>query len=154
MSRLRAEASHLIEAAPQDVYAVFSDYHTAHPAILPKAYFPKIEVLEGGQGAGTRVKVTTKALGSERIYDLDVTEPEPGRRLVETDRLTGLVTTFLVEPGTSAQQSRVTIASEWEPQPGLAGLIEKWLFPFFMRRIYAEELGNVAQYLATKSSQR
>lgn len=154
MSRLRVEASRFIEAPTQDVYAVFADYRTAHPAILPKAYFPKIEVLEGGQGAGTRVKVTTKALGSERIYDLDVTEPEPGRRLVETDRLTGLVTTFSVEPGATPQQSRVTIASEWEPQPGLAGLLEKWLVPFFMRRIYAEELGNVAQYLTQKSPQR
>lgn len=144
MARLHAEASAVIAARPEEVYAILSDYRHHHPQILPKAYFPKIEVEQGGQGAGTVFKVWTRALGVERIYHMDVSEPEPGL-LLEVDRATGLTTTFKVVP-VQAQQAQLTIATDWDAQPGIAGLFEKLVTPLVIRRIYRLELQQLADY--------
>lgn len=147
MTRLHAEASALIAARPEDVYGIFADYRRHHPAILPKQYFPKIEVEQGGYGAGTIFTVWTRALGVERVYHMIVSEPEPGRLLMEDDRQAGVTTTFKVAPGPQSRQTEVTIATEWNAQPGIGGLVEKLITPMIMRRMYREELQNVADYV-------
>lgn len=38
MGQMHIEASREIGAPPDRVYAVLSDYHVKHPAILPKPY--------------------------------------------------------------------------------------------------------------------
>ena len=149
MTRLHAEASALIAATPAEVYAIFSDYHHHHPAILPKQYFPKIEVEQGGQGAGTVFTVWTRALGVERIYHMVVSEPEPGRLLMEDDPKAGVTTTFRVVPASQSQQTKVTIATDWQAQAGIGGLVEKLVTPPVMRRIFRQELKNLAEYVRT-----
>jgi hypothetical protein len=146
MRQLHAEAGAVIPARPEKVYAILRDYHQHHPQILPKNYFPKLELEQGGSGAGTVFRVWTRALGVEQNFHMDVSEPEPGRVLVETDRASGLRTTFTVRPTQQAQQAHVTIATEWQAQPGFAGLIEKLLTPLLMRRIYRKELQQLADY--------
>jgi hypothetical protein len=150
MRQMHAEAGALIPARPEEVYAILRDYHQHHPRILPKDYFPKLELEQGGTGAGTVFRVWTRALGIEQSFHMDVSEPEPGRVLVETDRATGLRTTFTVEPTEQAQQAHVTIATDWQAQPGIAGLFEKLLTPLLMRRIYRKELQQLADYARSK----
>ncbi|HEY0603461.1 MAG TPA: SRPBCC family protein [Herpetosiphonaceae bacterium] len=147
MTRLHAEASALIAARPEEVYGIFADYRQHHPAILPKQYFPKIEVEQGGYGAGTLFTVWTRALGVERVYHMVVSEPEPGRLLMEDDQQAGVTTTFKVVPGPQGQQTEVTIATDWNAQPGIAGFVEKLITPIVMRRMYRAELQNVADYI-------
>jgi len=53
MRRAHAEASALIDAPAAEIYAVLTDYGNAHPHILPKPYFTKLAVEQGGIGAGT-----------------------------------------------------------------------------------------------------
>ena len=149
MTRLHAEASALIAATPEEVYGIFVDYLHHHPAILPKQYFPKIEVEQGGHGAGTVFTVWTRALGVERIYHMVVSEPEPGRLLMEDDPKAGVTTTFKVVPGPQSQQTEVTIATDWQAQSGLGGLGEKLITPPVMRRIFRQELKNLGEYVRT-----
>lgn len=147
MPRAHAEAAAVIEARPADVFAILSDYREHHPQILPKEYFPSIQVEQGGQGAGTVFRVTTRALGVERRYHMIVTEPEPGRVLVETDSAVDLVTTFTVTPVDQGQRAHVHIATDWAPAPGIAGWLEQKLTPLIMRRIYHKELRQLAAYV-------
>lgn len=147
MTRLHAEASALIAARPEEIYGIFADYRRHHPAILPKQYFPKIEVQQGGYGAGTIFTVWTRALGVERVYHMVVSEPEPGRLLMEDDQTAGVTTTFKVVPGAQGQQTEVTIATDWNAQSGIGGLVEKLITPVVMRRIFRQELQNVADYV-------
>lgn len=53
MSQIHAQATAVIDAPPEVVYAILADYRADHPAILPKQYFAECAVEEGGQGAGT-----------------------------------------------------------------------------------------------------
>ena len=41
MPRAHAEASAIIPAPPDQVYAVFAHYRRSHPQILPRLYFTK-----------------------------------------------------------------------------------------------------------------
>lgn len=147
MTQLHVESTARIPAPPEQVYAVLADYRNGHPNILPKEYFPSLIVEEGGHGAGTVMRVKTRFMGMERDYHLIVSEPEPGRRLVETDMDTGLVTTFTVEPAGDGRESYLTIATDWKAGSGLAGWLERLTTPGAMRKIYARELQQVAEFM-------
>ncbi len=147
MQRGHGEAAAVIAARPQDVYAVFVDYHHAHPQILPKPYFTKLEVERGGKGAGTVIRVYMRGLRGERVLHLEASEPEPGRVLVEQDLHSDLATTFTVMPLDNGRRSHVTIATDWTPRPGIAGNIEQAITERLMHFVYKKELQRLAAYM-------
>jgi Polyketide cyclase / dehydrase and lipid transport len=150
MPRAHAEETGVVPATPDEVYAVYADYRNSHPQILPKPEFSDLVVEEGGRGAGTVFRVKTKVLSVERAYHMDVTEPVPGRKLIETDRDTGLATTFTLTPVNGGQQTHVRISTEWDTASGIAGRMEALMTPFFMRRIYKKQLGQLRNYLQNR----
>lgn len=131
----------LIAAPPERVYAIIADYREAHPAILPPEYFADLRVLEGGYGAGTRIRFAMLALGKRNEVEAVVTEPEPGRRLVErtTD---GLVTEFLFEPADGGRATRLTFDTRYE-RAGVQGLIERLVAPMLLRKVYTAEMARI-----------
>lgn len=135
-------ASRRIDAPADRVYSIIADYEVGHPSILPKPPFVFLEVEEGGRGAGTRIRVGMRALGSVRPFRAVVSEPEPGRRLVETND-TGYVTTFLVDP-TEEGSSTVTISTTVPGGAGLRGAFERWLAPRMLRPVFERELELLA----------
>jgi hypothetical protein len=152
MKTFHVEASRVIDARPEDIYAVISDYRVGHPAILPKPYFTDLVVEKGGQGAGTVLRVYLSVFGRKFTYHQVVTEPEPGRVLVETDIETGQYSSFTFEPLTGGQQTRLTISSEFPAKPGLAGFMDSLTQPPFIRRLYQQELKNIADYVRQHST--
>lgn len=152
MAQLRVQESALVNAPPAQVYAVLADYEVGHPAILPRPYFDSLMVEKGGQGAGTEIQVRMKVFGTERVFYQFVSEPEPGRVLVESDPEQGVTTTFTVEPVAGGQQSRVTIATESRLSPGFQGLMERLMSPGFLRRVYRAELQNLDTHLHTNAN--
>src|SRR5437773_7574984 len=98
MNTTHVEATLNIDARPEQLYAIITDYRVGHPAILPKPYFTELTVEKGGQGAGTVLWVSLRAFGKDYRYHQLVTEPEPGRVIVETDIETGQYSTFTFEP--------------------------------------------------------
>lgn len=148
MSKTRVEVSRVVDARPDDVLDVFKDYRGGHAAILPKPYFTGMDVVAGGYGAGTELHVYMKAMGVEKHYHQLVSEPEPGRVLAETDLDVALVTTFTVDPVDGGSRTLVTLTTVYEPARGLAGWFENLMTPPFMRKIYRQELENLAVYLA------
>jgi hypothetical protein len=149
MSQIHVEASAVIDARPEDVYAVISDYKVGHPAILPKE-FTKLTVEKGGTGAGTVIYVGMQVMGVKQDYRLVVSEPEPGRMLVETDTEKGVTTYFKFEPLAGGKQTKFSIASDMRVSPGFAGFMEKLMTPPITRRIYKQELQNVSEYMRTR----
>ncbi|MCB9452140.1 MAG: SRPBCC family protein [Anaerolineaceae bacterium] len=143
---IHVEASQIISARPEAIYAIFTDYRVSHPAILPKPYFASLVVEEGGQGAGTVFRAQMDVMGTKTDLRMVVSEPQPGRVLREEDETAGIVTTFTVEP-VSAEETRVTLATDFRSSPGLKGWIESLLNPLITRRIYRQELQLVADYV-------
>lgn len=139
MPNVKASVSAVIGAAPAVVYDILSDYREGHPTILPPRYFTGLEVESGGRGAGTIIRFGMKVAGSTNEARAEVSEPEPGRVLVE--RVLdgkGIVTTFTVDPQ-GQSRSLVTIDTRW-PARGVTGALERIVAPVLLRRIYAAEL--------------
>jgi hypothetical protein len=142
---IHVEVSEIINAPPEQIYSVLVDYHNGHPSILPKPYFTYLTVEKGGIGAGTELRVGMAVFGIKKDYKLVVTEPQPGRVLKEEDSEQGVVTHFTVEPLGSGEQSRVTIATDSRSAAGFPGLMERLINPPVSRRIYRQELKNLAR---------
>ena len=144
MREVEASAALQIPAPPAVVYGILADYRVGHPSILPRRVFLSLDVEEGGIGAGTVFRVRMKSFGVTREIHAKVSEPAPGRVLAETDEVLGIRTTFEVRPGEAGQGSHVTIRTRWVAR-GLFGWIEARLAPAFLRRVYGEELRNLAR---------
>jgi len=85
--------------------------------------------------------------GTERIVRQRVSEPEPGRVLVEQDMDADLATTFTVIPVADGQQAQVTIATDWATKAGIMGWIEQTLTQRMLQSIYIKELRQLADYV-------
>jgi uncharacterized protein YndB with AHSA1/START domain len=139
MGTVEASAERTIDAPAEQVYGYLADMHH-HSSFLPPA-FSDFTVEEGGVGAGTVASFAVTAGGRTRNYRMRVSEPEPGRTLVETDQNSSLVTTFQVEPQGAA--SLVRIITRWDGAGGVGGFFERTFAPRAMRRIYLDELDRL-----------
>ena len=142
MAKVDASAERTIDAAAGQVYGYLADMHR-HPSFLPPE-FSDFQVEEGGVGAGTITSFAVTAGGRTRNYRMRVTEPEPGRTLVESDANSSLVTTFRVEP--QGDKSLVRISTSWDGASGIGGFFERTFAPRAMRRIYLDELDRLNTY--------
>lgn len=138
-------ASALIPARRERVYNILANYRDGHPRILPKQ-FSNLVVEQGGLGAGTVIRFQMSVFGRKQTFRAEISEPEPGRVLVETYLdANGAITTFTVDEGTAPADSRVTISTELPVRGGFLGLIEGKLSGVSLRPIYERELENLAR---------
>jgi len=138
-------ASAVIPARRERVYSLISNYKDGHPRILPKQ-FTSLIVEQGGIGAGTVIRFEMSIFGKKQTFRAAITEPEPGRILVETDLATnGAVTTFTIDPDSAPADSRVTISTEIPVRAGFLGRVERMLTTLLLRPIYKKELENLAR---------
>ena len=143
MSVARAARLGLVRAPARVVYSLIADYRNGHPRILPTRYFPRLEVEQGGTGAGTIIRYQLRVLGATREIRAEITEPTPGQVLVETDLATGARTTFRVTAEGDGETCKVEIDTEWDAK-GFRGWVERMTAPRLLQRIYAEELAKLA----------
>jgi Polyketide cyclase / dehydrase and lipid transport len=142
MGQIRVKAAAVLEARPEDVYATIADYRQGHPSILPKESLYDLQVEQGGYGAGTIIRFKARVLGVEQSFYHRVSEPEPGRVLVEQDidSVQNLATTFTVNPQEQGRKSHVEIATTMNTSPGLKGFFERVVFPIVLPPVYRKEL--------------
>jgi hypothetical protein len=136
-------ASANIPAPPRRVYSIIADYKVEHPSILPREFLGLV-VETGGFGAGTIIRVDMKVFGRKQTFRAAVSEPEPGRVLVETDLSGGPVTTFIFDPGPTDESSYVTFSTELQVRGGLLGKLEAYMSTRYLYPIYVRELELLA----------
>jgi uncharacterized protein YndB with AHSA1/START domain len=142
MAKVNASAERTIDAPAERVYGYLADMHK-HSQFLPPE-FSDFKVEEGGVGEGSVTSFAVTAGGRTRNYRMRVTEPVPGRTLVESDANSSLVTTFNVEPQDG--KSLVRIHTSWDGAGGIGGFFERTFAPKAMRRIYLDELDRLNAY--------
>ena len=141
----RFSAERVLDAPAEVVYHLISDYrqhHRAQPEGFLPPQFSDLLVERGGVGEGTVVRFTSKLGGRSQTVTASITEPEPGRVLVETSP--GLETTFTVEP-VGGERARVRFDTVMEAG-GLTGLMMRLLAPGMLRPVYADELERLERH--------
>jgi hypothetical protein len=151
MSRIRFEAAETIDARPEVIWDILTDYREAHPSILPKAFGP-LEVEQGGKGAGTVMRFSLHVAGTTRNFHQTVSEPEPGRVLVESNTDGSGETTFTLTPVDDGRRTHLRIVTAMDAHGGLMGALERMMTPRMILPIYHEELGNLAALAKRRSA--
>jgi hypothetical protein len=138
----RFAAERRMDVPAQVAYHCLADYREHHrpDGFLPPA-FSAYDVHRGGVGAGTEVSWTVQLGGRTRRMSATITEPEPGRRLVET--ADGVVTTFTVAP--SGRGCVVRFDSVFD-EPGLSGVLLRLSIGRMLGPLYADELERLDRY--------
>jgi len=142
-----ASATKIINAPTEVVYNILADYRTGHPLILPKEYFLSMNVEEGGLGVGTIVNFEMRLLGQTKSFHYLITEPEPGRLLVETDIASGIATSFHTIPHETGHQTQLTITTVLKGQ----NIVEDFIAKYLLEKVYRKELGLVADLAEARS---
>ncbi|MFE3590521.1 SRPBCC family protein [Streptomyces niveus] len=142
MAQVEATTERIIAADAETVFDALADYQDVRPKVLP-AHFSEYEVREGGDGEGTLVHWKLQAT-SKRVRDclLEVTEPTDGQ-LVEKDRNSSMVTTWVVTPAGEGR-SKAVVTSVWNGAGGIGGFFERTFAPKGLARIYDELLAKLA----------
>ena len=142
MRHITVKVDAVLHARSGDIYATIADYRHGHPNILPKKHLYDLHVEEGGYGAGTIIRFKSRILGMERSFYQRVSEPEPGKILVEQDIDSGKPdgSTFTVKPTIQEGQTHVEISTLITISPGFQGLIERLIIPMALAPIYRQEL--------------
>jgi hypothetical protein len=143
-------AERLIDAPADVVYRCIADYQHHHRpgGFLPPA-FHDLEILSGGVGEGTVIRFKVTLGGRTGSMTQRVTEPEPGRVLVEANESDQ--TTFTVAPiGGKARVSFDTVMY----RGGLEGVVTRLLGPRMLRPVYAEELARLERYAQALAKDR
>ena len=145
MRPLSAAADAHIDAPAPLVLEILRDFDGHHRRILPGA-FSDFEVVRGGTGAGTMTRFRFRIGGRTTENRTLATEPEPGvirEQVLDRD----MVTVFRVQA--EGDGAHVTISTEWTPQGGISGRLERLFAPSMLRSVYAEELDLLAGYAGT-----
>ncbi len=148
----RIEANGTIDASAELAYAIIADYRDGHPQILPRPPFASLEVEQGGIGAGTIIRFQMRTLGSLRTFRASITEPEPGRTLVESDEAGNFVTTYTVER-VGPNKARVTVATDMAVRGGLLGRFERYVVTRILSPVYAREIKQLETVARTRAAE-
>lgn len=143
MGQVTATSSIDINAAPEAVLAVLSDYQAVRPAILPENY-RDYRVDQGGTGAGTVVHWILQAT-EKRQRDVLADITVAGNTVTETDRNSTMVTTYTV--AAAGTGTKVTTSTTWKGAGGIGGFFEKTFAPKGLARIQGALLGNLKSRL-------
>lgn len=119
--------------------------HHRPGGFLPPA-FHDLQITRGGVGAGTVISFKLTVGGRTRTVTQEVTEPEPGRVLMEANDLDRTI--FTVEP--TGHQCRVRIDTYLDAN-GLGGILTRLFAPRLLRPLYAEELERLERSARAQS---
>src|SRR6476620_11096492 len=142
-------AERRLAAPPELLYLCLANYRDHHrpDGFLPPA-FTDFNVIRGGVGAGTEVSWTVTAGGRPRAIRATISEPEPGRTLLETaDRVE---TTFTVDPDPDGALVRFETVID---DPGIQGILTRLFAERLLRPLYEEELTSLEDYATRLAGQ-
>lgn len=139
VSRVFAKKERIIDARPEKVFSILSDYKEQRPKLLTPN-FVNYTVEKGGKGSGTIISYLLRAANRERTYRMRVEELVRGSVLTESDTNSSLITTWSLLPVNGGSKTRVRVTSEWDGASGVKGFFERTFAPLGLKRIYGSML--------------
>ncbi len=146
MTQIKVVVERIVTAAPATVMDVLGDYKGSRAEAWPDM-ITDYEVVEGGTGAGTRIRYQLHATRRRvRTVEAVVSAPVPGRTLIEADQNSTLRTEWTVAPA-DAGTSRISVETSWSGASGIGGFFERTFAPIGIRKLWNGVLDNLAPRL-------
>jgi hypothetical protein len=131
-----------VQTSADVIFHLLSDYREHHrPGGFLPPEFSEQEILRGGVGAGTELQYVITVGGRPRTIRAVVSEPDPGRSLLES--APGVETWMTVEP--SANGTRVRFETVLD-EPGVAGVMSRIFAARLLAPVYRDELARIEEY--------
>ena len=142
MAAVRVVAERSMDAPADVVYQCIANYREHHRpgGFLPPS-FSDFRIERGGVGAGTVMSFKMTLGGRARETTQTVSEPEPGRVLVEAG--SGVRTIFTVEADGAGCRVRFDTLLE---AGGLEGILTRLFAPRLLQPVYQDELRRLEAY--------
>ena len=141
--RARVSAERLMDAPAEVIYHCIADYREHH---RPEGFLPPVfsgfVISRGGVGAGTEASWVVDVGGRKRTITATISEPVPGRTLVESG--SGVETTFTVVPS-DGRRTLVRFDTVID-ENGLRGLLNRLFVGKVLGPIYDDELRRLQAY--------
>ncbi|MCK9903034.1 polyketide cyclase [Parafrankia colletiae] len=133
MARISVEVERTVGGAPERVLGLLADYAGTRAQLWPEM-ITDYRVVEGGEGAGTRIAYRLHAT-KKRIREVEalVSAPSAGV-LLEADQRSSLRTQWSVRAA-GAGGSTVTALTTWDGAGGVGGFFEKTFAPIGIRKL-------------------
>jgi Polyketide cyclase / dehydrase and lipid transport len=147
MAHIQVKSERLVNASPESVYGILSDYANKRSQVLTPN-FMNYAVEKGGRGKGTVVRYRLHAANRERDYRLQIDEPVKGKVITEHDANSTLVNTWTLSPVGDGAHTRVSVITEWEGGSGVKGFFERTFAPLGLKSIYGKMLETLDQLVA------
>jgi hypothetical protein len=140
--RTTITAERLMHAPADAIYQSIANYRDHHqPGGFLPPQFSDMRIANGGVGAGTEVSWVLETGGRPRTISATISEPVPGRRLVET--APGIVTTFIVDPAPGGALVRFETVID---EGGLSGVLTRLFGERLLMPVYEDELTRLEEY--------
>jgi hypothetical protein len=145
MPKFHFSYERVLNAPAATIYHCLADYDHHHRAADSGGFLPPtftvLDVLQGGVGAGTVIRFTTKFGGRSATRTQTVFEPEPGHVLVENGGSEGTI--FTVE----ARGDRTLVRFDTTLQlSGLEAMVMPLLGSRILGPLYADEMSRLEAY--------
>ncbi|WP_239334435.1 SRPBCC family protein [Frankia sp. CiP3] len=142
MAEIKVAVERVVAATPAKVVDALADYRGIRAEAWPKM-ITDYEVIEGGTGAGTRIRYRLHATRRRvRTVEAVVSTPEPGRTLTETDQNSTLRTAWTVRPADPGT-ARISVETSWAGASGIGGFFERAFAPIGIRKLWNGVLDNI-----------
>lgn len=147
MPSLQLESEVVVPACAAAVYRVLADYAGDRRRLQSRRFVARSHVKAGGIGGGTRLEIELHGPLARLPLDVAITEPEAGTVLIESDARAGVRRTFVLEPCSRGDATRVQAVLEIDARH-LGGPLEHAL-----RALHAQELERLPRAVADRALQ-
>lgn len=134
------EVSHIMNARPEQIDTILSEYRYGQGALLQKPYFIVFHRQENVDNLENPVHIQLSLAGIRHEYYEFLNEPMPFRLIVEYDAHSDSVVIIVVETTNISNKTRVTISTISTSSPNFAAFIEHLFIPKSLRHIYNQGL--------------
>jgi|GEM_PF-3335990 len=153
MTQLHSGLSQILDARPEQIDEVLTEYRNGNRTITPQALYMDLRIEDNPHDFGTMVHAKVNLTGIEYEFNEIVFEPVPLRLIMEYDAEYETMVMIMIEPIVYSDKTRITISTTYVSQSNFTYFVEDLLFPGNLHHIYefqqfAQDISHDEELLA------
>lgn len=136
MTRTHSEISQILDARPDQIDAILTEYRMGNRAIAPQPLCMDLQIVEHIPETGAVIHAKVSLTHFEHTFEEIVNEDVPLRLIMEYDAEWETMVMIMIEPIIHSEKTRITISTTYVPQANFTYFVEDLLIPGNLHHIY------------------